>query len=1475
MTVNNSPSAITVAGGAVQTSLNIPAAGASLAGLPGFVFGDGVARNYNLLPNGDAILTAAVTYPVSHASAYHGETAKIGFQILPGGMSLGTAGASVSSGNLIVRLPGGTGFAPNMGDTLLGNQLISNTVVALNGSLAPTAAIAFPQAGWFNEESKPLMTRFNGVTWTPATGSFSFNTIQSSFVRGEAIDALEAAIPDVNNPRACRRSSNDHYYRAVTGFKGGSLTVSANANGCGQLTGTLEFGLMELGKFKPHFPYGDPQSDASAIAFIGGVMKIVKDRVNPAESWLQKVLQVDVGYRRDCAPGTKSRCPGDGIEDSESVSFVPDVVDGERILRFTRDGGLHASGSIISAKALKWGRLQGVGPDAYVQEHQQAFTVASLHIAGHFISGGIAASDANAVTTHDISLSVPEAAAASILHAGVIPYFESVPDLIERPGVLTAVQQNINYPYGYARGNGNYAGVNFRVSEQAMNARSKIGNITTTPYALHPASKYYVRQSGVSGRHQAQGALGDLAIYNYDMTLSRYALGFLSNSNPPLESDTRAKLKVREPADVTFNLEKIGFACNGRIVSASLPEADLGATMLLGPLYWRGDFQPTAFMFASNDPCGGVTYIGVRTRVFSSLMPGVPLIGNLGFHPSGQLLRPFDGIRGLDSRFVIPATATLPGALNDKTYKFAATEHAFFNHQAAYKNGDGFLCFVGHMGVPFFGRVFTTIHGGAKLDPADNFYDVMRSHIYTHPELIIDRRDDHNLGFPNNNGNPGQVTPQIYRDGAAGLISGNDNHNPHVSAGWAGIAYLFKYDLEWSRYSRSFTSAQAGFNLFVVKLKTRLELLTASKVKMHFDSKLGIDLQPANIVDFGLSFINDRKSPMEIFAPGAGEVVLGHVLTAVTGPDRYLSANPRDAMEHLLGVVRDQVVSDGGDAPHLTFASVFDNSAFANEAAMDFAIGQQASALAEVITSRLGGILQDEFAILIESAIASIDPMEKLTKPGDFAAAVRNWILNDPNLYWLVGVAVLAEGYLESGLPESLKDLEKFVKDSDAFMKAKKSELLNAETGMKARIDAMMAANSHSIRTAIRESLTRQLAPMVARRGDMRLLDLSFATEREIESWVSRAMLEGMLVSPLARDIRVSAFERLDPVANVCREFFRGYAFTLNTFIADNMSSWAQALTNWFTSMAAVEEFTGGLSKIVGYGKLSGYAETNGDSLRELNVDGEFKFKINADLHITGSLKIKELKNLSSGGVCKHGPDRHASEIRITAKKVPAGWLIDGMMADISVLLTVSEDLSSGNMDFGGLGGSFVLEGNSKFEGFSMKRIGFGMFASQRYGAYVAAMCDIEFASWGLGGGLYMGASCTLDPILVIDPNMKSGYGPAPYEGIYIYGFGRIPIINNGCKFNLTSGFGAGFFAFHQAKGFRISAEVAGELACMVEAKGRADFVMAYVGGTKSSTAEGKLKLTATIRECPFCLKFSKEVKMLYDSNATPSFKFK
>ena len=182
------------------------------------------------------------------------------------------------------------------------------------------------------------------------------------------------------------------------------------------------------------------------------------------------------------------------------------------------------------------------------------------------------------------------------------------------------------------------------------------------------------------------------------------------------------------------------------------------------------------------------------------------------------------------------------------------------------------------------------------------------------------------------------------------------------------------------------------------------------------------------------------------------------------------------------------------------------------------------------------------------------------------------------------------------------------------------------------------------------------------------------------------------------------------------------------------------------------------------------------------------------------------------------------------------------------------------------LGGSIEMTGGQlEFESFKITELG----AAMQFGVsdnYFAAKLGMEFESFRVAGGLFVGHSNTLAPLELVDPEVAEVIKLTSITGVYAYGEVFMPIVDLSCMFRVSAGLGIGAFYFTEGPtyGGKIYAAVQGEALCVVTVKGEVVMI-----GVKSDIFrfQGKGKIKGKVGWCPFCVKFKKSVSFTYDED--------
>ncbi|MGL5097132.1 MAG: hypothetical protein ACRDD1_16205, partial [Planctomycetia bacterium] len=229
--------------------------------------------------------------------------------------------------------------------------------------------------------------------------------------------------------------------------------------------------------------------------------------------------------------------------------------------------------------------------------------------------------------------------------------------LLERPGTAA-----------YQIGAADYPGLNLRLSS-SFNAISRIANVETAAYPLDPTAKYYLRDSGVSGRHASSSTtpITLTALGGANFTLSALNLAFLDGINTA--SGVNGSVTIPAPANFSLSFRRLLFGAQGQLQEATIasPQAD----KTLG--FWNMKLTPLALDFPQPKTCPPPSPATAFIRLTAqSTLPGLtatPVVGQLGFF-KGDLVtesypiangQPLAFGNGAISRFEPGGLLTVPG----------------------------------------------------------------------------------------------------------------------------------------------------------------------------------------------------------------------------------------------------------------------------------------------------------------------------------------------------------------------------------------------------------------------------------------------------------------------------------------------------------------------------------------------------------------------------------------------------------------------------------------------------------------------------------------------------------------------------------------------------------------------------------------------------------------------------------------------
>jgi hypothetical protein len=311
-------------------------------------------------------------------------------------------------------------------------------------------------------------------------------------------------------------------------------------------------------------------------------------------------------------------------------------------------------------------------------------------------------------------------------------------------------------------------------------------------------------------------------------------------------------------------------------------------------------------------------------------------------------------------------------------------------------------------------------------------------------------------------------------------------------------------------------------------------------------------------------------------------------------------------------------------------------------------------------------------------------------------------------------------------------------------------------------------------------------------------------------------------------------------------------------------------------SLAEVDNSINGLlgqvSDVIGAGKINGHALIDGDSLKCLRIDGRFQWKAPDAMEFNAFLQIKEYDSDGTPGC--GSSNAPLTEVTIGATMVSFDWISPDLKANIETKFTFDGVTLDGIVPVPvNFAGQLELIGSISFETFELHDLACAL-AFGKFENYLALKGGVRFNGYDFAGAIFFGRTCTLDPLLLIDPAVAGVLGNPPFTGVYVYAQGWLPVselvlgIPASCLFEISAGVGAGAFYFAEGPtyGGKMFLGVSGQLLCIVSIEGDITLIGVKHGGDLRFDGHGHFE--ADIGPCPFCISVSKDVDVSYQNNS-------
>ncbi len=1415
--------------GAVWRQITPDGNSGTVDGRPEAHYGTGQVLNISLGANGVAdflpgnafggALSVALGPVGSPALAITGTVNGVYFQL--GSMTLDTLGAH---GSLSAFLPAGVGWTANHATGLLDTVVpFPTTDLAQDLSpIGPLVVATFAQGDFFLcEETKPVFIEATSLTWEVATGEFQCGNSSARSIRKPLLDLLASYSAEYSDPSMAKKRSNDHLYNTATTATG--ISVVKGVSGGAELSGTIGLGA---GEFTTHFPY-----NATVKWNAASSLTIASDLIAVASSSLASADPLSVSYWQHCQESVESGC---GVQKISSITFTPTA----GTLNFTADGGLQAAGSVVVPGNLSWGWSEEAGQFAH---RAGAFTAGNFLMAGTFLRG-------------DKNLFGAEDGASVLLLSGFNPANTAI---AERP--ITAA---------YLVGLADYAGMNFRCTSGGVTGQSTLQGTPYGGYPLTTRSKYYARRSGVTGIHEAvpAGFPGSALLAGYAFTFTDYGFSFLSNEME--DTLTNGNLTLPSPVNFSLAFTKLQLSCEGSLVLIDITGAGLVDSKEFD--FWNAPFTPFTCDFVPTDKCdpaAGTTLVlgfSAHASHFTA-----PFTGALGIKPDGNFATELD-ITNIPLAETVPTRLILPPFVS--VTGTTGESYTFFPGQGAYLNNatgaaTGYWSLFGTLDVPFFEDMEVNLH--ASCAAADTFSPLYFMGGWS---AALGWTDSGGLSpfeaatfDVTHRGLPPVMTLDAYRKTTD---DGTDLYLPRANKLWLGVVD-FDYPLKWSNTSFNFLSRGPVESDLLGIISTQHELLFLDAKNAEITFGLRYDgLPEISLTNFVFNAVDDATGTASALIAAAGTDVVSALESGVDEFGNALS----DEAEKLMGRAVDAAIAlpvDGLIA--VIKAEMADGvwtGADLQDAAADF-LAIPANQL-PVALNNLGATYANPTSLLadldlrlakIEQGIDSvINTVPKVSGGVAIGLLKKDGTLHR-EIFELTAAALVDT--LNTAVPSGAiaTELNALIAAQDPTLDAATMALtevraivstlrteLQSNTGFGDELrDIIAAAGAQldTVATNVGEQSEALFAAIKAE--DVAAAGALDALGDEWHPAIAQMVKDELYATQMMADIQSAVKERLYDLQGAFNGAVDTAFASLNLAIRDALSP---ALAELDTTL---DKFTGPLGNNLAAGSITGAAHINGDSLDSLRLDAMLELKAPDAMTLAGFIEIKELD--SDGPEFCAGTGESYVEVTIGALNIPIAWTGLSLGPDTRADLDIKASFDGG-VPIGFGGGFEMTQGSISFETFKITTLAAdAMFSipdnDQHAENYFAAVVGMEFGSYGLGGGVFFGQSCTLDPIILIDPLVASILPGDTFTGIYAYGEVTMPIFTTGtCFFDISAKAGAGVFfaAEGPTYGGRLSLGIYGDALCVVSVSGEVDLVGAKTGNTYAFAGVGRVSGSAGIR---------------------------
>lgn len=1470
----------------------------SFPGFPDYSFGDGSAINVRVFNNGDAEATS-ISQPLQVSGGDDVEADFGGVRVFYPGVMLTTGGAV--AGEARVRLPQGLSYTP--GRNASAGRFLPDFVVSgpvqLTGQFRHSGDLsqATSADAWIFDESRTLLYKTTHFLMTD-DGEIRFTTPDAEWVHKQGWEMLEN--DSANGLHAAPgmelRKSNEGYLRHAMVAATPSTTTIFTAAGDGTARCKQADLLLDPVEFTTHFPAGVEL----AMAGVGELR--IRDGAVSDDSFLDDVSPFFMSYDRAC---TSDVCAP--AASTATATFLMAVTGGD--LQLTPDGGIHGHVTLPPSE-LRWG-LRANGSVAHRTDEFDA---------AEFLAPGNQLYRAE----NPLAAGGPLMSRSAVLGPSVILNAGFDADGAEEPVYFGTP--------GYINGVGAWPGATFTAAGSLQGA-SRLGDMSSDYLydLLEEVSKYYIRPSGLSGRHVAVEPLltSEIQIYDYQFALTSFQLTFLSNVNR--DSWVNGEVEVPFPSDFTQKFTNLKLTCVGALDDAQIDPSDMGEKPLR---YWNGSFLPMAMVFVPEDE----TCYADR-RLALGLVSGaanidVPLAGSLGFMSDGNIATPAVGLPGVDGRLGLPANVPMDGP-GDGKYILNPVTKLYFNHydiDESERPPSGFVSFAATCNVPFFKDLEVHVMTSAQTDvPAPLF---LAGGWQDGGQTFFSNTlfDSENRGFPEG------VALGDYRD-----PSEENAYVVSASQSIFGIVDI-TYPLRWNANARFFQSwTPQEDDLLVLQVEHQIDYLSAENAEITFGVQYD-GMPKLNLVGAAFDAVDEQLGAARAITAAAQGFVTDMLNQGVDEIGNLVNDNIDRLLDEALGVIDNDVIGELYGAMVTSYENAAGLNQSYNDWVTDSSVGLQAvfdfyfdpaSGTADTFINYLNQL--SDVAGEASSLIARIDrAVEQGILAIDAVAGQINVIQNSevvleipvgidpqdidilPGILALVDIGggtmerqivqnLIAELIRELASPDVAAIINPLLADVSSDLNERLQKLLEKYDPTLTRItEVLLQAREYLVVVRQKLEFGGQIVTafdQIVNNASDELENIVAAVRETAETFIDN--MATALASPfdapleeiggLLDEFSPEAFKLM--IRNELRDrllvsdFIQQVQYCLRQYISELDMALRSAIDSAFAEVSRmckelikealgpiddkINGLLGDVNSVVGAGSVDGYAHIQGDTLRRLRLDAEVELKVPDEMKLQAYLEMLCYDSSTTTGTSGASPcvaeGEKVVEVRIGALDVPLDWISPDMRADLGVWFSMKIEPQVRPR---GLGGSLTMTGGElNFQSFKVTEFS----AAVALGAqenYLAASATVIVSDYQAAGGIFFGRTCSIEPLRLVDPDAASLLGQPPFTGAYVYGEVWLPIsemlfgIPATCLFRISASVGAGAFYFAEGPTYGGRMSLGASGEALCIVSIEGQISLIAVMAGGDLRFSGRGTVSGEAGICPICTEISRSLRVTYQDGS-------